>query len=286
MSDEREKRKDDNSCQFYAPIPDRRKQMSAYVSELIKARELLFTWTLRDFKVRYSQSVLGAAWAIVQPLSLMVVYSVIFSVFVRVPTDGIPYPVFAYTALLPWTFFANSLSFAIPSLVNNMNLVGKIYFPREILPLSAIIVCMVDFLIASSIFVLMLLFYRVAVGPVILLIPLVLLIQVILTFGISLLASAVNVFYRDVRFVIPLTLQIWMYLSPIIYPVNLVPERFRPFYFLNPMAVLIDTYRRTILLNRMPDWPYLGLAALLSSLLTIVAYRYFKRAEREFADLI
>lgn len=260
--------------------------MSAYVSELIKARELLFTWTLRDFKVRYSQSVLGAAWAIVQPLSLMVVYSVIFSVFVRVPTDGIPYPVFAYTALLPWTFFANSLSFAIPSLVNNMNLVGKIYFPREILPLSAIIVCMVDFLIASSIFVLMLLFYRVAVGPVILLIPLVLLIQVILTFGISLLASAVNVFYRDVRFVIPLALQIWMYLSPIIYPVNLVPERFRPFYFLNPMAVLIDTYRRTILLNRMPDWPYLGLAALLSSLLTIVAYRYFKRAEREFADLI
>jgi lipopolysaccharide transport system permease protein len=260
--------------------------MSAYLTELIGARELLLTWTMRDFKVRYSQSILGAAWAILQPLSLMVVYSVIFSVFIRVPTDGIPYPVFAYTALLPWTFFANSLNLAIPSLVSNMNLVSKIYFPREILPLSTILVGFVDFLIASSVFVLMLLFYRVAVGSVILLVPLVLLIQVILTLGISLLASAINVFYRDVRFVIPLALQIWMYLSPIIYPVNLVPERFRLLYFLNPMAVLIDTYRRTILFNQMPDWPYLGLAALVSVSLTVVAYRYFKRAEREFADVI
>ena len=241
---------------------------------------------MRDFKVRYSQSALGAAWAILQPLSLMVVYSVIFSVFIKVPTDGIPYPIFAYTALLPWGLFSNSLSFAIPSLVNNMNLVSKIHFPREILPLSAILVGLVDFLIASSIFVFMLLIYRISIGPAILLVPLVLTIQVILIFGISLLASAINVFYRDVRFVIPLALQIWMYLSPIIYPSNLVPERLRPIYFLNPMAVLIDTYRRTILLNQMPNWPYLGLAALLSSLLTIFAYRYFKRAEREFADLI
>jgi lipopolysaccharide transport system permease protein len=254
--------------------------------ELVGARELLFTWAMREFKVRYSQSVLGAAWAILQPFALMMVYSVIFSVFLQVPTDGIPYPIFAYTALLPWSFFANSLDFAIPSLVNNMNLVSKIYFPREILPLSAIIVCIVDFLIASSIFALMLLFYHIPIGMVVLLVPLVLLVQVILTFGISLLASAINVFYRDIRFVIPLALQIWMYLSPIIYPVNLVPERFRPVYFLNPMAVLIDTYRRTILFNQMPDWPYLGLAALVSVSLTVVAYCYFKRAEREFADVI
>jgi lipopolysaccharide transport system permease protein len=260
--------------------------MSAYLTELIGARELLFTWTMRDFKVRYSQSILGAAWAILQPLSLMIVYSILFSVFIQVPTEGIPYPVFAYTALLPWTLFANSLNSAIPSLVSNMNLVSKIHFPREVLPLSAIMVSFIDFLIASSIFVLMLLFYRVPVGPVILLLPLVLLIQIILTFGISLLASAVNVFYRDVRFVVPLALQIWMYLSPIIYPVTLVPERLRPFYLLNPMAVLIDTYRRTILFNQMPDWPYLGLAALVSVSLTVVAYRYFKRAEREFADVI
>ena len=260
--------------------------MSTYVMELLEARELLFTWTRRDFKVRYSQSVLGAAWAVLQPFSLMVVYSVIFSVFINVPTDGIPYPVFAYTALLPWTFFANSLSFAIPSLVNNMNLVSKIYFPREILPLSAILVGFVDFLIASIVFVLMLLVYRTPIGLSILWVPLLLSIQMILTFGISLLASAINVFYRDVRFVIPLMLQIWMYLSPVIYSTRVVPERFRSYYFLNPMAVLIDAYRRTILFNQPPDWPYLGLTALIAISLTVAAYTYFKRAEKEFADLI
>ena len=260
--------------------------MTANLMALVEARELLFTWTRRDFKVRYSQSVLGAAWAIVQPFSLMIVFSVVFSMVLKVPTNGIPYPVFAYTALLPWTFFSSSLSFSIPSLVSNMNLVSKIYFPREILPLSSILVWLADFFIASSIYVLMLLFYRIPVGPAVVLVPLALIIQIVLTFGISLLASAINVFFRDVRFVIPLALQIWMYVSPVIYPVTMVPERFRPVYFLNPMAVLIDTYRRIILFNQMPDWPYLGLAALLSILLTVVAYRYFKQAEREFADLI
>ena len=260
--------------------------MTTYVRELMEARELLWTWTLRDFKVRYSQSILGAAWAVLQPLSLMVIFSIIFSVFLKIPTDGIPYPVFAYTALLPWTFFANSLSFAIPSLVNNMNLVSKIFFPREILPLSAILVGLVDFLIASSLFVVMLFIYRIPIGPSVLLVPLVLLIQIILTFGFSLLASAVNVFYRDIRFIIPLALQIWMYVSPVIYPTSAIPEGWRPVYFLNPMAAIIDTYRRIILLNQMPDWPYLALAAVVSIVLTVFAYRYFKRAEKEFADLI
>ncbi len=260
--------------------------MFSYLKELLHARELLFTWTMRDFKVRYSQSALGAAWAIIQPLSLMVIFSAIFSVFLKVPTGGVPYPVFSYAALLPWTLFSNSLSFAIPSLVNNMNLVSKIYFPREILPLSAILVGLVDFLVASSLFIPMLLFYRIAVGPALLLLPLVLLIQLVLTFAISLIASAINVFFRDIRFLIPLALQVWMYLSPVIYPADQVPAWLRPFYFLNPMAALIDAYRRITLFNQMPDWPYLGLAALLSCLLALAAYRYFKNVEREFADLI
>lgn len=132
----------------------------------------------------------------------------------------------------------------------------------------------------------MLLFYRVPIGLTILYVPLILIIQIILTFGISLLGAAVNVFYRDVRFLIPLALQIWMYISPVIYPANLVPSKFRSIYFLNPMAVLIDTYRRIILFNQVPDWPYLGLTSLISVLLLVGAYRYFKRAEREFADLI
>lgn len=261
-------------------------EMLSNVRELFQARELLYTWTLRDFRVRYSQSVLGVTWAILQPLSLMVIFSIVFSIFLDVPTEGIPYPVFAYVALLPWTFFSNALSFAIPSLVSNMSLVSRIHFPREILPLSAILVSLIDFLIASSIFVVLLVIYRIPLGATVLFLPLVLLIQIILTFGISLAASAFNVFYRDVRFVIPLALQILMYLSPVIYPVTVIPEEFRPFYFLNPMAVLIDTYRRIVLYNQMPGWPYLVVAALISVLLTAFAYRYFKRAEREFADLI
>lgn len=260
--------------------------MFAHLKELYETRELLLTWTRRDFRVRYSQSVLGAAWAILQPLALMVIFSLIFSVFLKVPTDGIPYPIFAYAALLPWTLFSNSLSFAIPSLVNNMNLVSKIYFPREILPLSAILVGLADFLIASSIFIVMLVVYRVAVGWAVLLVPVVLAVQILLMFGISLLAAAVNVFYRDIRFIIPLALQLWMYVSPVIYPVSAIPERLRPFYFLNPMAAILDAYRRVLLLKQMPDWGSLGLATLISLLLTVLAYRYFKRAEREFADLI
>jgi lipopolysaccharide transport system permease protein len=260
--------------------------MVAYIRELFTFRELLFTWTQRDFKVRYSQSFLGVAWAIVQPFSLMIVFSVIFSTFLKVPTDGIPYPLFAYTALLPWTFFSNALTFAIPSLVSNMNLVSKIFFPREILPLSSILVCLIDFLISISIFILMFVWYRMPIGWTALLVPLVLLIQIVLIYSISLIASAINVFYRDVRFIIPLVLQVWMYLSPIVYPVSLVPEWLKPFYFINPMAVIIDTYRRLLLFQQMPDWPYLGLATVVSVALLFAGYRYFKTAEREFADLI
>jgi len=260
--------------------------MVTYLKELISFRELLFTWTKRDFKVRYSQSILGAAWAIIQPLSLMIVFSVIFSTFLKVPTDGIPYPVFAYTALLPWTFFSNSLSFAIPSLVSNMNLVSKIFFPREILPLSSIFVCLIDFLISISILILLFIWYQTPIGWSALLVPLILLIQIVLIYGISLLASAVNVFYRDVRFIIPLVLQVWMYLSPIIYPANLVPDWLKPIYFINPMAVIIDSYRRLLLYQQMPDWPYLGLTIVISFALLFFSYRYFKTSEREFADLI
>jgi lipopolysaccharide transport system permease protein len=261
-------------------------EMLAHLVSLIEARELLFTWTARDFKVRYSQSILGAAWAILQPLSLMAIFSVIFSVFLSIPTDGIPYPIFAYTALLPWSFFAGSLNSAIPSLVNNMNLVSKIYFPRETLPLSAILVSFIDFLMGISVFVLLMVIYRIPVARTILLVPIVLLIQMILSFGLSLVGAAVIVFYRDVRFVIPLTLQIWMYASPVFYSVNVVPEKMRPLYLLNPMATLIDSYRRIVLFNQLPNWQYLGLAALISCSLTAVAYRYFKHAENKFADLI
>lgn len=260
--------------------------MATRLDQLLTHRELLFNWVLREIKVRYKQSLLGAAWAILQPLSMTVIFTVVFTLFVRIDTEGIPYPIFSYCALLPWTFFANALSFATPSLVNNMNLVTKIYFPREIFPLASIIAGLFDFLVASVIFLAMMIYYGVSPGPMFLLLPLVFFVQLSLTGGIALFASAINVFYRDIRFVILLGLQLWMYASPVIYPVSAVPEKLLPFYMLNPMAPIIDSYRRIILQGRMPDWHYLGLAALFSIFLLLAGYSYFKRVEMEFADVI
>ena len=254
--------------------------------ELFNARELLYSWTFREFRVRYSQSVMGAAWAILQPLVLMIIFSFVFSFVLKIDTGGIPYPVFSYVGTLPWTLFATSITFAVPSLVSNMNLVSKIYFPREVLPISSILVGLVDFAIASVLLIPMLLIFRIPITWTVLLVPLILLIQTILTLGISLYASAVNVFYRDVRFVVPLALQVWMYLSPVIYPASNVPEQWRTLYYLNPMAAIIDSYRRVLLMGQLPDWPYLGLSTVVSLIMLIFGYRYFKNAERQFADLI
>ncbi|MBP7998943.1 MAG: ABC transporter permease [Chloroflexi bacterium] len=256
------------------------------IKALVAAHELLYTWVRREFKVRYSQSLLGAIWAIMQPLSLMVIFSLVFSLILKIPTGEIPYPPFAYVGLLTWTLFSSALGFAIPSLVNNINLVSKIRFPREILPLSAILVSLIDFAIAALVFVPMLLLYRIRISPLVLFIPVVLLLQIWFTFGLALLASAANVFFRDIRFVIPLALQIWFYLCPIIYPAELIPEAWRPLYFLNPMAVFIDSYRRLLFFHTWPDWGYLGVATVLATGLVMVSYRYFKQAEREFADVI
>lgn len=236
--------------------------------------------------MRYKQSLLGGAWAILQPLALTVVFTLVFSRLVRVDTGGIPYPVFAYTALVPWTFFATSLSFGIPSLVNNMNLVTKIYFPREILPLANIAAALLDFVVAAVVFVGMLAFYRLWPGLQALWVVPLLALQVILSIGVTLIGSATLVFFRDVRFAIPLLTQVWMYATPVIYPIELVPERLRPYYFLNPMAGIIDGYRRALLMGLAPDMRALSLAALTSCLLLLAGYLLFKRVEPLFADLI
>ena len=260
--------------------------MVSDIRELIRYRELLWSWVVRNIKVRYKQSLLGIAWAILQPLSATVLFAVIFSRFVRVSTGGIPYPIFYYSALLPWTFFSTSVSFGVPSLVNNMNLVTKIYFPREILPIASVVACFVDFLVASVVFIGMMTFYRVPVGLSIVLVPLVLVVQILLTFAIVLLSSALMVFYRDIRFVVPLGLQLWMYATPIIYPISLVPDRFRTIYMLNPMAGIIDSYRAIILSAEFPQVGYLLSACVVSVLLFLGSYRYFKSAEMKFADII
>ncbi len=249
-------------------------------------RDLLWLWTAREVQVRYKQSLLGAAWAILQPLGLTVVFTVVFSRLVRVDTGGVPYPVFVYAALVPWTLLATSLSFGIPSLVNNMNLVTKIYFPREILPLANIGAALLDFVIAAALFVGMLVIYHVWPGPQAVWVLPLLVIQCVLMIGVTLLGAAVIVFFRDMRFVVPLVLQVWMYVTPVIYPAELVPSRFQIYYYLNPMAGIIDGYRRVLTMAEPPQWPFVGLAALVSFLIFWGGYALFKRTEPLFADLI
>ena len=259
----------------------------AHLRALWHHRELLYLITQREIKVRYKQTALGATWAILQPFSLMLVFTVFFSYFAKMQSDGIPYPLFSYAALLPWTFFATALSFAIPSLINNSHIITKIYFPREIVPLASVMAAFADFLVAGLIFVGMLIFYGVApTWNVLYVVPL-LAVQIIFTAGVCLLLSAFTVLYRDVRFTLPLLIQIWMFATPILYPASVVPVQIRVFYMtLNPMAVIIDGYRRAIVMGQAPDLLYLTNAAVMSVTLLWLGYKYFKHLEREFADIV
>jgi lipopolysaccharide transport system permease protein len=265
---------------------DRGPGLGSGLRELWQYRELAVSWALRDIRVRYKQSVLGAAWAILQPLLMMLIFTAVFGLLVKVPSEGFPYPIFSYTALLPWTFFATSVSFGVPSVVTNMNLVTKIYFPREIFPIAAIGAGFVDLLIASIVFAVMIIVYRVPVGLPCLIVPLLLAVQIVLTLGVVLLAAALNVRYRDVRFVVPVAVQLLMYASPVVYPASLVPERWRVLYMLNPMAGLIDGYRTAVLKGQWPEAGPLTLAAAVSMALFLLGYWVFKRMEVEFADII
>jgi len=253
---------------------------------LFRYRDLLWLWTMREVQVRYKQSLLGITWAVLQPLALTIIFTIVFSRLVRVDTGGIPYPIFSYSALVPWTFFSTSLSFGINSLVNNMNLVTKIYFPREVLPLASVGAAFVDFLVSAAILVGMMAIYGVRPGWTILWVLPLLALQIALTIAVVLLGSALLVFFRDVRFVVPLLTQVWMYASPIIYPSSLVPERLRTLYFINPMAGIIDGYRRVLLTGESPDFGALAVGSAVTLVLLAGGYTFFKRSEPVFADLI
>lgn len=260
--------------------------LSEYINELYRYRELVLVWGLREIRVRYKQSLLGAAWAILQPLTMMIVFNLVFSRFAKIPTDGIPYPLFSFTALLPWTLLATAITFGVPSLVNNLNLVVKTYFPREILPMGAVGASFFDFLVASSIFVFLLVYYRIELTWVIVWLPLVLILQLVLILGVTFTGSALLVLYRDMRFIVPLGLQIWLYLSPVIYPVSVVPEKYLWLYMLNPMAGLITAYRQIILYGQPPTWTYLAISGVEAVVVFLLGYLIFKKLEVSFADII
>jgi len=261
-------------------------RLREHLCKLWEYRDLLYLWTLREVQVRYKQSLLGIAWAVIQPLAMAFIFTIVFSRLVQVDTGGIPYPIFSYVAMVPWTFFSTSMGFGIASLVNNMNLVTKIYFPREILPLASVGAAFVDFLVSAVILAGMVLIFGMKPGWVSLWIIPLLVFQIALTIAVVLLGSAILVFFRDMRFVVPLLNQVWMYATPIIYPAARVPVQFRTLYFLNPMAGIVDSYRQVLLLGKTPQVDAIAPGAVVTLVLLVAGYVFFKRAEPVFADLI
>lgn len=253
---------------------------------LLQYQDLIYTLSLHRIKVRYKQSILGIAWAILQPFSLMLIYTFIFSMMARVPSNGVPYPVFVYAALLPWSSFSSAISNGTASLVGHSGLITKVYFPREILPITNIVAAVFDFLIASTILVGLMVYYRIPFTVhTLYAIPIFLLLMLFAT-GIVFFLSATNVLFRDINLALPLLLQLWMFASPVAYPLSAVPARIRPFYELNPLVGIIENFRRVVLHGAAPDFSLLGVPLLVTAVLLPLSYIYFKHIEATAVDVI
>ena len=249
-------------------------------------RELLYFLVWRDIKVRYKQTALGAAWAILQPVATMLVFSIFFGRLAKVPSDGVPYPIFAYVALLPWQLFAFALSESSNSLVASQNLITKVYFPRLVIPISSVLAGLVDFAIAFAILLAMMLYYGIVPTAAMALLPLFLLFAVATALSGGLWLSALNVKYRDVRYTIPFLTQFWMFATPVAYPSSLVPEKWRALYGLNPMAGVVEGFRWALLGKSHAPGPLLGVSVAAVVVLLIGGLRYFRKTESTFADVV
>jgi len=256
------------------------------LGEVWKFHELLFFLTWRDIMVRYKQTALGAAWAILQPVLTMVVFSIIFGGLAHLPSNGIPYPIFTFTALLPWQLFAFALTNSSNSLVGDQKLISKVYFPRLVIPLSSVLAGVVDFGIAFLVLLGMLAWYGIVLTPALLLLPVFLLLALTSAMAVGLWLSALNVQYRDIRYVVPFLAQFWMYATPIAYSSELIPENWRWLYSLNPMTGVVEGFRWAILGKSNLDPFSLGISAVVVVALLIGGLYYFKRMEASFADVI
>jgi len=255
------------------------------LNDLWAFRELLYFLTWRDVKVRYKQTQLGIAWAIIQPLLTMLVFTLFFGRLAGVPSDNIPYPLFAYSGLLAWTFFSNAITTSGNSLVGSAHLITKVYFPRMIIPGAAVAAGLVDFGIAFVILVMLMVYYRVTVTLNILMFPVVVLLTTLFALGMGMWLSALTVKYRDVRFAVPFLIQLGMFVSPVIYPASFLPAKFRWLLSLNPMTGIIEGYRSS-LFGRQFNWSSLAASAAITLILLIYASYSFRRMEKSFADII
>lgn len=248
-------------------------------------RELLHFLVWRDIKIRYKQTLLGSSWAIIQPLFAMLLFTLIFGMLARMPSDNVPYPLFAYAGLLPWTFFANALTNSGNSLVGNSTLITKVYFPRLIIPSAAVLAGLLDFLIASVLLIPLLIYYRVAPTWNLLLLPLFMCLATLLALGVGMWLAALNVKYRDVRYALPFLVQLWLFASPVIYPISLVPERWRWVAALNPMTGIIEGFRVSLLGGKF-DASMILIATGLTIVVLIISFLAFQRVEDSFADVV
>jgi lipopolysaccharide transport system permease protein len=254
--------------------------------EIWNYRELLYFLTKRDIKVRYKQTVLGGLWAVIQPAFTMLVFTLFFGRLAKMPSDGLPYPIFVYAGLLPWTYFANAVSASGNSLVGSSNLITKVYFPRIVVPASAALAGLLDFFIALFVLAALMIWYQFMPGPAILLFPFLVALTFLCAVGVGLWLSALNVQYRDIRYAIPFLIQVWMFVSPVIYPVSLVHGNYQWLLALNPMGGVIHAYRAALLGHQPIDWGLLGLSTLIILALFLGGLYYFRRMEKVFADAV
>ena len=260
---------------------------SLNLGDLWRYRELVYFMTWRDVMVRYKQTVLGASWAIIRPFMTMVVFSIFFGNLAKVPSDGLPYPIFTFTALLPWELFTSALNVASRSLVQNANMVTKVYFPRIILPLASVLAGVVDFFFAFLVLIGMMIYYNVRPGPAVWVLPLLLLLAMITSLGVGLWLSALNVLYRDIGYIIPFLTQFWLFITPIAYPSSMIPERWKLLYALNPMTGVVDGFRWALLGNQQSaPTIMLAVSSLIAVGVLVSGLFYFRRMERQFADMV
>ena len=260
--------------------------VSLKLRELWEYRELLFFLAWRDISVRYKQTILGAAWAIIQPFFTMLVFSLFFGRLGQIPSDGVPYPIFSYAALLPWQYFATALAGSADSLVGSANLLSKVYFPRLVIPMASVLPAVIDFAIAFVVLIGMMFFYGITPTWNIVWLPLFLLLALVTALGVGLWLSAMNVQYRDIRYTVPFITQFWLFASPVAYPSSMIPEQWRPLYGINPMAGVIEGFRWALLGTETVPGPLIGVSVLMSLVLLVSGAYYFRRMEKTFADVV
>ncbi len=266
-------------------IEPTRSWLSLKLRDLWQYRELLYFLTWRDVKVRYKQTVIGFLWAIIQPLLKMVVFSIIFGGLAKMDSEGFPYPIFLYAGLLPWQFFASAVSRSGESVVASANLVKKVYFPRLVIPIASVGACLVDFAISFIILIVLMFYYSIIPTlSIFMVLPLVLA-TIFTALGVGMFISALNVAYRDFRYVLPFLVQIWMFLTPVIYSTGIIPENWRWLILLNPMAGIVDAYRSAIL-GKPFEWGNLGISMGMAVVIFLCGLMYFRKTERYFADII